>query len=268
MKRILLIGKRGFLGNYLNTYLRKKFKISFISFKEINKVKKSINKYDYVINTSINKNYIKKKYDKKFDNDFQISNFLDPKKNTFVFLSSRKVYKSKENIKENDRLNPLSYYSKNKLITENFLKKRLKSKLLILRISNIVGFKLKFRENLHKTFVDLFYEKAKKGFIYDNGNRFKDFLSVKKFAQILVMMIKKDLKGIYNVSIGKKIYLNQLNNWLNRYNKKPVKVIKYELKGTQDFYLNNKKLMSKIKIKNELHELKKECLSLSKKLFN
>ena len=60
MKRILLIGKRGFLGNYLNTYLRKKFKISFISFKEINKVKKSINKYDYVINTSINKNYIKK----------------------------------------------------------------------------------------------------------------------------------------------------------------------------------------------------------------
>ena len=82
------------------------------------------------------------------------------------------------------------------------------------------------------------------------------------------MMIKKDLRGIYNVSIGKKIYLNQLNNWLNRYNKKPVKVIKYELKRTEDFYLNNKKLMSKIKIKNELYELKKECLSLSKKLFN
>ena len=268
MKRILLIGKRGFLGNYLNKYLSKKFKTSFISFKEINKIKKSINKYDYIINTSINKNYIKKKYDKKFDNDFQISNFLDPKKNTFIFLSSRKVYKSKENIKENDRLNPLSYYSKNKLITENFLKKRLKSNLLILRISNIIGFKLKFRENLHKTFVDLFYEKAKKGFIYDNKNRFKDFLSVKKFAQILVMMIKKDLRGIYNVSIGKKIYLNQLNNWLNRYNKKPVKVIKYELKRTENFYLNNKKLMSKIKIKNELYELKKECLSLSKKLFN
>ena len=137
-----------------------------------------------------------------------------------------------------------------------------------MRISNIIGLKLKFRENLHKTFVDLFYEKAKKGFIYDNKNRFKDFLSVKKFAQILVMMIKKDLRGIYNVSIGKKIYLNQLNNWLNRYNKKPVKVIKYELKRTEDFYLNNKKLMSKIKIKNELYELKKECLSLSKKLFN
>ena len=110
MKRILLIGKRGFLGNYLNKYLHKKFKIKFISFKEINNLKKSIINYDYIINTSINKHYINKKYHKKFDNDFQIANFLDPKKNTFIFFSSRKVYKSKGNIKENDKLNPLSNY--------------------------------------------------------------------------------------------------------------------------------------------------------------
>ena len=268
MKRILLIGKRGFLGNYLNKYLREKFKVRFISFKRIYKIKKTIIKYDYIINTSINKNYIKYKYNKKFDNDFQISSFLDPKKNTFIFFSSRKVYKSKENIKENDRLNPLSNYSKNKLITENFLKSRLKSNLLILRISNIIGFKLKFQKNLHKTFIDLFYEKAKQGLIYDNGKRFKDFLSVKKFTQILIMIIKKDLRGVYNVSIGKKIYLNQIINWLNKYNNKPLKVIKYKFTNNHGFYLNNKKLMSKIKIKNELYELKKECFNLSKKLFN
>ena len=268
MKKILLIGKRGFLGNYLNKYLREKFKIKFISFKEISNIKKSIINYDYIINTSINKHYIYKKYHKKFDNDFQIASLLDSKKNTFIFLSSRKVYKSKENIKENDKLNPLSNYSKNKLITENLLKRSLGSNLLILRISNIIGFKLKFRKNLHQTFVDLFYEKAKKGFIYDNANRFKDFLSVKKFGQILEKMIKKDLRGIYNVSIGKKIYLNQVINWLNKYNKKPLKIIKNKFIRNQNFYLNNKKLMSKIKIKNELYELKSECLNLSKKMFN
>ena len=268
MKKILLIGKRGFLGNYLNKCLREKFKIKFISFKEIINLKKSIINYDYIINTSINKHYIFKKYHKKFDNDFQIANLLDSKKNTFIFLSSRKVYKSKENIKENDKLNPLSNYSKNKLITENRLKRRLGSNLLILRISNIIGLKSKFRKNLHQTFVDLFYEKAKKGFIYDNEKRFKDFLSVKKFGQILVTMIKKDLRGIYNVSIGKKIYLNQIINWLNKYNKKPLKIIKNKFIRNQDFYLNNKKLMSKIKIKNELYELKSECLNLSKKMFN
>ena len=267
MKRILLVGKRGFLGNYLNKYLSKKFQIKFKSFKEIKNLKKTIIKYDYIINTSINKNYINKKYHKNYDNDFKISNLLDPQKNTLVFLSSRKIYKSKENIKESSKLNPLSNYSKNKLITENFLKNKLKSNLLILRISNIIGFKKK-RKNLHSTFVDMFYEKAKKGFIYDNAKRFKDFLSVKKFGQILEMMIKKDLRGTYNVSIGKKVYLNQIISWLNKYNRKPIKVLKFKFTRNQDFYLNNKKLMSKIKIKNELSELKKECLILSRKLFN
>ena len=142
MKKILLIGKRGFLGNYLNRFLRKKFDTKFISFKEINNLKKNLGNYDYVINTSINKKYINNKYEKKYDNDLKISNLLNPKKNTFIFISSRKVYKSKENIKENDKLKPQSNYSKNKLITENFLRNKFKSNILILRISNIIGYNI------------------------------------------------------------------------------------------------------------------------------
>ena len=268
MKQILLIGKRGFLGNYLNQYLRKNFQIKFISFREISNLKKTEANYDYIINTSINKNYINKKYAKKFDNDLKISNYLDPKKNIFIFLSSRKVYKSKENIRETDKLNPLTNYSKNKLITENFLKNKFKKNILILRISNIIGYKLNVKKKLHKTFVDLFYEKAKKGFIYDNKKRFKDFLSVQKFCEILVMIIKKDLRGTYNISIGRKIYLNQIISWLNKYNKKQFKVINYNSKKNENFYLNNNKLKSKIKVKNSLFELKKDCLDLSKKLFS
>ena len=80
MKKILLIGKRGFLGNSLNKFLRKKFKLRFVSFIEFKNIKRSIINYDYIINASINKNYINKRYDKKFDNDLQISNYLNPKK--------------------------------------------------------------------------------------------------------------------------------------------------------------------------------------------
>ena len=36
---------------------------------------------------------------------------------------------------------------------------------------------------------------------------------------------------------------------------------------TENFYLNNRKLMSKIKISNDLESLKKDCLNLSKRLF-
>ena len=81
------------------------------------------------------RNYINKRYAKKFDNDLKISNFLNPEKNIFIFLSSRRVYKSKENIRENDKLKPLTNYSKNKLITENLLKNKLNSNILILRLS-------------------------------------------------------------------------------------------------------------------------------------
>ena len=127
MKKILLIGKRGFLGNSLNKFLRKKFSLRFISFIEVKKISKSLINYDYIINTSINKNYINKKYNKKYDNDLQISDYINPKK---------------------------------------------------------------------------------------------------------------------------------------------LKIIKHNFSKNQSFYLNNKKLMSKIKIKNNLLELKKDCLNLSKKLFN
>ena len=127
MKKILLIGKRGFLGNSLNKFLRKKFSLRFISFIEVKKISKSLINYDYIINTSINKNYINKKYNKKYDNDLQISDYINPKK---------------------------------------------------------------------------------------------------------------------------------------------LKIIKHNFSKNQSFYLNNKKLMSKIKIKNNLLQLKKDCLNLSKKLFN
>ena len=45
-------------------------------------------------------------------------------------------------------------------------------------------------------------------------------------------------------------------------------MLKYNSTKNDNFYLNNKKLMSKIKIKNNLFELKKDCLNLSKKLFS
>ena len=61
MKKILIIGKRGFIGNNLSKYLRKFFNVTHQNFKDSVKSKLKINNFDYIINTSINKNYIKKK---------------------------------------------------------------------------------------------------------------------------------------------------------------------------------------------------------------
>ena len=112
----------------------------------MNKFGSNINNFDYVINTSINKNYIQKRYNDKFDNDFKISNFIKSNKTTYIFLSTRKVYKSKANISENSQLLPKTNYSKNKLISENKLKKKIIKNLIILRISNVIGDKSKIKK--------------------------------------------------------------------------------------------------------------------------
>ena len=106
MKKILIIGKRGFIGNSLSRYLKKFYKVKQISFKDLNKFESIINNFDYIVNTSINKNYINYKYEKKFDNDLKISKLINNKKIFYTFISTRKVYPSKANLKENTRPSP------------------------------------------------------------------------------------------------------------------------------------------------------------------
>ena len=266
MNKILIIGKRGFIGNHLANYLKKFYKVKHINYKSCIKKKSKINEFDFIINTSINKNYIKKRYNPKFDYDLKISNFINNSNITYIFLSTRKVYKPKANIKENDKLLPTSNYAKNKLITEKKLFKKLDKKLVVLRISNVIGDKKKIKK-IHNTFIDVFFDNLKKGFVFDNKRDFKDFISIDKFCEIIKNIIKKNLIGTYNVSIGKKIYLNDLLNWLNKFNKK--KYLKKIKKNNDDsFFLNNKKLMSKLKIKNSVSELKSYCFKISKKKFS
>ena len=135
-----------------------------------------------------------------------------------------------------------------------------------MRPSNIIG-DTNSVKRIHKTFIDIFQKNIQRGFVYDNEKNFKDFLSIDKFCQILKKIIDKKLTGIFNVSIGKKIYLNDLIKWLNKYNKKKIKTIKNLKLKNESFYLNNKKLMTKIKIKNSLNELKNFCHKYSRKYF-
>ena len=79
MKKVLIIGKRGFIGKSLNKFLKLKHKVKLISFKEALNFKQ-IDKYNFIINSSINRNYIEKKYNKNFDNDFKIAERINNKK--------------------------------------------------------------------------------------------------------------------------------------------------------------------------------------------
>ena len=145
----------------------------------------------------------------------------------------------------------------------------MKKKLLILRISNIIGLNIHSdSRKVHQTFINIFIKNIKKNIVYDNKNIFKDFLSIDKFLQIFYLVILKNLDGVYNVSIGKKVYLNDLISWLNYHNYNKVKIMKLPKKFNKDaFFLNNSKLKKKIGINIELKELELYCKKLSKLIF-
>ena len=269
-KKILIIGQQGRIASNLFKYFKtKKIKVYSLSFESfIKKQSKNINKFDVIINCTSNQKFIKNKYQDRNDNDLIIAKKIMHSKTKLVMLSTRKVYKAKFNINELDKIKPNCNYSKNKVISEASVTKILLNRILILRISNIIGCPNKNKRKLHKTFSDIFFEMAKKGFMYKNNKTYKDFISMKKFNQIVLELIKKNSFGLFNVSLGKKIYVNQLITWLNFYNSKKLKIISPKNSFNNDsFTLNNKKLMKKIKINNNVIDLKNECLRISRSFF-
>jgi len=269
-KKILIIGLKGLIGSNLFDYFKiKKLNVYQLSFESFIKNKnRHVDKFDVIINCTSNQKFIKNLYQDRNDNDLIIAKKILHSKTKLVMLSTRKVYKAKFNINELDKKKPNCNYSKNKIISEISVRKILANRVLILIISNIISYPNINKRKLHKTFSDIFFEMAKKGFIYKNNKAYKDFISIKKFNQIVLELIKKNSFGLFNVSLGKKIYLNQLITWLNFYNSMKIKIINPKNSFNNDsFTLNNKKLMREIKIKNNTLELKNECLRISKNFF-
>tara|TARA_B110000211_G_scaffold230914_1_gene291426 strand:- start:260 stop:1078 length:819 start_codon:yes stop_codon:yes gene_type:complete len=269
-KKILIIGKKGFISKNLIKFFNKK-KINFYSISFKNFIIKSYlgnKEFDYIINCSSNKSYINNKYQSQNDYDLLIAKKIINSKTKLVMLSTRKVYKPKFNIKESHKKNPTCNYSKNKLQSEISIKTILRNRFLILRISNIIGSPNNSKKKLHKTFSDIFFETVKRGLIYKNKDTYKDFISIKKFCEIIHALIINGSYGVFNVSIGKKIYTQKIIKWLNHHNHNKVKLININSTfNNESFTLNNDKLMKRIKIKNRLDDLRKECINISKNFF-
>jgi len=269
--RILIVGKKSRIALFLKKFLTEKFHITSISYSNIIKTKLNyFNKFDCIINCTSNKKYINKKYNIKNDHDYQIVKKIVNLNILYIFLSSRKIYKSKKNCKETDSPKPISHYSINKLITEKKLTDLIKKKLLILRISNVIGYNnIISDKKLHNTFIDIFFQNIKRGFIIKNNNLYKDFISAKKLCNIIGKLIKIKATGIFNISTGKKIYLNDIIKWLNFYNQKNYKIIINNQKNLNKdcFYLNNNKVIKITKIKIKVTDLKNECMKISKEFF-
>ena len=82
-------------------------------------------------------------------------------------------------------------------------------------------------------------------------------------------LINFNSTGIFNVGIGKKVYVNQIVTWLNFYNKNICRRVNLLKKFNKDrFYLDNKKLFKEIELKFSLTDLEEECKKLANLILN
>lgn len=269
--RLLIVGDSSFIASNIFYNLKKKIYIKKIKYsKFLKKNKLFLSNFNYIVNCSLHKKYVLEKYDKKYDLDYQVLNKIKDLNINYIFLSSRKVYKPKFNIKETNKILPQDNYSKNKLTTENFIKTIIPNNFLILRISNVIGKRIFNNNKSHDLFLDNFMLNIKSNFVLNHKDVFKDFISIDQFTYIFLKIIQKNLKGIFNVSLGKKVYVNEILQWLTSSCKKSLNInnFYYDKKyNSHCFTLNNNKLKQFISVSIKKKDLKMYCLKLSKKIF-
>ena len=261
----LLIGSNGLLGSSIKSKLNLKKVMCVartnsdynVDLKYLKKFQKIFDKYEFknVINcaaiTNLSKCEKEKKKTKKINLELPIllNNLSKKMKFNLIHISTDQVYcKGKSNkFKETDKISFLNYYSKTKFLAEKILMNNKKS--LIIR-TNFTGFK----KNLNKTFV---------GWLLDNIKRkkkislFNDFyvstIDVNFCSKVIIKLIKKKAKGIYNIGSRKSIskerfailFANKMGKKLN-YNS--VSSTKSDIKRPKNITMDISKIERKLKI--------------------
>ena len=261
----LLIGSNGLLGSSIKSKLNLKKVMCVartnsdynVDLKYLKKFKKIFDKYEFknVINcaaiTNLSKCEKEKKKTKKINLELPIllNNLSKKMKFNLIHISTDQVYcKGKSNkFKETDKISFLNYYSKTKFLAEKILMNNKKS--LIIR-TNFTGFK----KNLNKTFVGWLLDSIKRK---KKKNLFNDFyvstIDVNFCSKVIIKLIKKKAKGIYNIGSRKSIskerfailFANKMGKKLN-YNS--VSSTKSDIKRPKNITLDISKIERKLKI--------------------
>ena len=222
MKKILLTGSFGFLGNYFIDHLKKKYSIYTLDRNDgatiscdISKPLLSISdKFDLIIHAagkahSIPKTdqEIKSFFDINFEGTVNLCNALEENiPNTFVFISTIAVYGLDEgsDIKEIESLNGSTPYAKSKIMAERYLQdwaREKKINLVLLRLPLVAG-------KDPKGNLGAMINGIKKGYYFNiSGSKaLKSIILADDVAKLIPELMGKN--GIYNLS-GDKDYTFQ-----------------------------------------------------------
>jgi len=268
MKNILLTGGAGYIGSHVahllidkgydvtiidslvtgNKHLvPSKANLEICDIAEVDKISKIIknNKFDLVIHFAglikVDESIL---YPEKYNNynyekaKIFLDTCLNNQLNKIIFSSTASVYGNtiKDNVSEDDALNPLNPYALSKLKFENYIVDKAKNdslKYVILRYFNVAGAEDKLRTGLiaksSTNLIKVICEVATKkkdaltinGDDYDtiDGTPIRDFIHVSDLAEMHYLSSKYLTKGekseIFNCGYGKGFSIREVVNNMN-----------------------------------------------------
>ena len=276
MKNILLTGGAGYIGSHVaNLLLDEGLNVSIIDnlitgnkklipskanfyncdIDDVNRVQKIIkkNEFDIVMHFA---GLIRVDESVKLPKKYNLYNYQKAKKflNTcfennlkkVIFSSTASVYGNpeKQNVSEEDEINPLNPYAKTKLKLENYLikaSKRQNIKYIILRYFNVAGADEKLRSGLISKFSTHLIKVASEvavgkkdkliinGDDYDtkDGSPVRDYIHVSDLADIHIVsaryLFNKNKSNIFNCGYGKGFSVKEVIKTYNKILDKKIK---------------------------------------------
>ena len=276
-KLIGLTGSTGLLGQSLKKKLRKLNNYKLNCYKgditDKSQLKKwfKVNSFCYVIHLAaivpvkkVNKNI---NFAKKVNigGTKNIINEVNKKKSIkwFFFSSSSHVYQfNNKEVRETSIKKPFSIYGKTKLEAEKFIEKKINKK-----IKFCVGriFSLEGKNKAKSYFLPGLLKKIRKNKVIEiDLNQFRDFIHVDDVAEAVVILLKKEQVGIYNIASGKKTRFYELINLFSKLLKRKIKFKNTVSKVSNSSYANIYKIKKAInwKVKKKVFYIIKDYLNL------
>ena len=213
MSKVIVLGSKGFIAsNIIKKLKEKRYKFSSYSKKSINlenlsnakKLAKIILKDDEIIFTSA-------VAPAKNINFSKVLNNLEFKK--LIYISSDAIYSdSKKPLKEASKKCPDNWHGLMHLMRENILKRSFnKKKLVIVRPTLVYG-----KGDTHSGYgPNLFIKRAKKNkniVLFGNGEELRDHIWINNLSEIIVMLLKKQISGEFNICTSKLISFRNIAN--------------------------------------------------------
>ena len=234
----LLVGITGASGSLGKQIIRIKSNIKFIRFngdiRSKEKIRKWFKKYQFdaifhlaavVPIKEVNNNKKRALSVNYVGTKIIVNEILKHNINWFFFSSTSHVYSSnKKKIKETFKRKPVSYYGYTKKLAEDYILKKFKNDKTRYCIGRIFSISNRYQK---KDFLvaDLKnkIKNCKKIILLKNLNHFRDFISTKDLAEIIIYFYKKRIKGIVNLGTGNAIHLKEIAKILAKKYKKKVR---------------------------------------------